>query len=63
MSTLTVHRDISDLRELELEEVFREHYPMLYRTAYSILNRSADAEDVTCGRVRRRGEVGIRTVL
>jgi RNA polymerase sigma factor (sigma-70 family) len=46
MSTLTVNRDRSELRERELEEVFREHYPMLYRTAYSILNNPADAEDV-----------------
>jgi RNA polymerase sigma-70 factor (ECF subfamily) len=46
MSTLTVHRDRREPRERELEEVFREHYPMLYRTAYSILNSSADAEDV-----------------
>jgi RNA polymerase sigma-70 factor (ECF subfamily) len=46
MSTLTAHRDKSELRERELEGVFREHYPMLYRTAYSILNSSADAEDV-----------------
>ena len=46
MSTLTVSRDRSELRERELEEVFREHYPMLYRTAYSILNNPADAEDV-----------------
>jgi RNA polymerase sigma factor (sigma-70 family) len=46
MSTLTVSRDRSELRERELEEVFREHYPLLYRTAYSILNNPADAEDV-----------------
>jgi RNA polymerase sigma-70 factor (ECF subfamily) len=30
----------------ELEQLFREHYPMLYRTAYSILRNPADAEDV-----------------
>jgi RNA polymerase sigma-70 factor (ECF subfamily) len=26
--------------------MFREHYPMLYRTAYSLLDNAADAEDV-----------------
>jgi RNA polymerase sigma-70 factor (ECF subfamily) len=30
----------------ELEKLFREHYPMLYRTAYSLLGNAADAEDV-----------------
>jgi RNA polymerase sigma-70 factor (ECF subfamily) len=30
----------------ELEELFKEHYPMLYRTAYSLLGNAADAEDV-----------------
>ena len=32
--------------EQELEQLFREHYPMLYRTAYSMLDNPADAEDV-----------------
>ena len=30
----------------ELETLFREHYPMLYRTAYSLLGNAEDAEDV-----------------
>jgi RNA polymerase sigma-70 factor, ECF subfamily len=30
----------------ELEELFREHHELVYRTAYSILNNAADAEDV-----------------
>jgi RNA polymerase sigma factor (sigma-70 family) len=30
----------------QLEQLFREHYPMLYRTAYSMLDNPADAEDV-----------------
>ena len=46
MSTATV----SDLhnRRLpeELEELFREHYRMVYRTAYGITGRPEDAEDV-----------------
>ena len=32
--------------EQELEISFREHYQMLYRTAYAILKNRADAEDV-----------------
>jgi RNA polymerase sigma-70 factor (ECF subfamily) len=32
--------------ERELEQLFREHYHMLYRTAYSLLENKADAEDV-----------------
>ena len=32
--------------ERELEQMFREHYPMLYRTALSILDNPADADDV-----------------
>ena len=30
----------------ELEQLFRQHYAMLYRTAYSLLGNAADAEDV-----------------
>jgi RNA polymerase sigma-70 factor (ECF subfamily) len=30
----------------ELEQLFRAHYQMLYRTAYSILHNREDAEDV-----------------
>ena len=30
----------------QFEDMFREHYEMVYRTAYSILDNSADAEDV-----------------
>src|SRR4030095_17252518 len=30
----------------ELEQLFRQHYAMLYRTAYSLLGNPADAEDV-----------------
>ena len=30
----------------EVEEMFREHYELVYRTAFSILNNAADAEDV-----------------
>jgi|SRR6185295_11175771 len=30
----------------QLEQIFREHYRLVYRTAYSILGNSEDAEDV-----------------
>ena len=30
----------------EFEKLFREHSQMLYRTAYSLLDNAADAEDV-----------------
>jgi RNA polymerase sigma-70 factor, ECF subfamily len=30
----------------EVEDLFREHHELVYRTAYSILNNAADAEDV-----------------
>ena len=30
----------------EVEDLFREHHELVYRTAYSILNSAADAEDV-----------------
>jgi RNA polymerase sigma-70 factor, ECF subfamily len=30
----------------ELEDLFQEHYELVYRTAYSIVNNTADAEDV-----------------
>ena len=32
--------------ERELEQMFRDHYPMLYRTALSILDNPSDADDV-----------------
>jgi RNA polymerase sigma-70 factor (ECF subfamily) len=32
--------------ERELEQMFREHYAMLYRTALSLLDNPADADDV-----------------
>ena len=30
----------------EVEELFRQHHELVYRTAYSIVNNAADAEDV-----------------
>ena len=45
MSTLAALRVTNEL-EQELELIFREHYPMLFRTAYGMLKNFADAEDV-----------------
>jgi RNA polymerase sigma-70 factor (ECF subfamily) len=50
MSSLTV-RDITsepsaDHRIQQVEEIFEEHYALTYRTAYAILGRAEDAEDV-----------------
>lgn len=39
--------NVAESRGLDdVEEMFREHYELVYRTAYSILNNAADAEDV-----------------
>jgi len=46
MSTLAVPGVTSRSLEQELEQLFREHYQMLYRTAYSMLDNPSDAEDV-----------------
>jgi RNA polymerase sigma-70 factor, ECF subfamily len=46
MSTLTASRATNHVSEQELEKLFREHYQMLYRTAYSLLDNPTDAEDV-----------------
>jgi RNA polymerase sigma-70 factor (ECF subfamily) len=46
MSDLTLLRKTNGLTDQELEQLFRDHYSMLYRTAYSILDNPVDAEDV-----------------
>jgi uncharacterized protein (TIGR03435 family) len=46
MSILAAPSVTNTLIEQELERMFREHYQLLYRTAYSMLNNRADAEDV-----------------
>ena len=45
MSSL-VASEATSRSEQELEQLFREHYPMLYRTALSILDNPSDADDV-----------------
>src|SRR6185436_20645048 len=37
----------SSLELHELEQLFRGHHKMMYRTAYSLLANAADAEDVS----------------
>ena len=46
MSTLMVPSVSPNSQEQELEHIFRQHYQLLYRTAYSMLSNRADAEDV-----------------
>jgi RNA polymerase sigma-70 factor, ECF subfamily len=37
---------ISEALDKEFEQLFQEHYPMAYRTAYGVIGNSQDAEDV-----------------
>ena len=46
MSIVVMRRPTGRRLKPEVEQLFREHSQMLYRTAYSILGSSADAEDV-----------------
>ena len=46
MSTSAELSVTTDPWQQELEQLFRQHYAMLYRTAYSLLGNAADAEDV-----------------
>lgn len=46
MSTAAVSRMSDVALPSELEELFREHHRLIYRTAYSVTGRRHDAEDV-----------------
>jgi RNA polymerase sigma-70 factor (ECF subfamily) len=46
MSKAIVVNEIGDPLTNELEGIFREHYPMVYRTAYSLTGSLQDAEDI-----------------
>jgi RNA polymerase sigma-70 factor (ECF subfamily) len=46
MSTVRAFRVSNDLFAQELEELFRNHAQLVYRTAYSITASAEDAEDV-----------------
>src|SRR5205809_7596677 len=58
MSTAPVFNLISEPLAKEFEELFREHYQLVYRTAYGITGRTEDAEDILQGvflKLLRRG--------
>ena len=46
MSTATVTPVARNAVEKELEFIFREHYQLMYRTAYCMLSNRADAEEI-----------------
>ena len=46
MSTARAFGVTKGLLEQEFEQLFHEHYPLVYRTAYSVTGRAEDAEDV-----------------
>jgi RNA polymerase sigma-70 factor (ECF subfamily) len=46
MSTVTVFNVPKERLTQEFEDLFREHYPMVYRSAFSVIFNAEDAEDV-----------------
>src|SRR6185436_5031488 len=46
MSTVAISDIAGESVPQELEEIFREHYKLVYRTAYSVTGSAEDAEDV-----------------
>jgi RNA polymerase sigma-70 factor (ECF subfamily) len=46
MTTATVSDLIGEPLAQELEDLFQQHYQLVYRTAYGITGRAEDAEDV-----------------
>jgi RNA polymerase sigma-70 factor, ECF subfamily len=46
VSTVTAFKVTGEALTQELEEIFREHYPLVYRTAYSLTSSPQDAEDI-----------------
>jgi DNA-directed RNA polymerase specialized sigma24 family protein len=46
MATATVPDLVGEPSMQEVEKLFREHYQLIYRTAYAITGRAEDAEDV-----------------
>src|SRR3954467_6090478 len=58
MSTAAITDLIEDTAKQEIEDIFREHYRLVYRTAYRITGRAEDTEDVVQTlflRLMRRG--------
>jgi RNA polymerase sigma-70 factor (ECF subfamily) len=46
MSTVTVFNVTNEPLEQEFDELFREHYALIFNTAYSVTGSPEDAEDV-----------------
>jgi RNA polymerase sigma-70 factor (ECF subfamily) len=46
MSTITVFNVTSEPLDQEFDELFREHYALIFNTAFSVTGRPEDAEDV-----------------
>jgi len=46
MQTASVPRTAGEPLPQEFEDIFEEHYPLVYRTAYGVTGRVEDAEDV-----------------
>src|SRR5262249_50379933 len=46
MSTATVARASGEMLARDFEDIFREHYQLVYRSAYSVTGSHQDAEDV-----------------
>src|SRR5262245_1704614 len=46
MATATAFKVESPLTDSEFDQLFRAHYPMVYRTAFSVTRSAEDAEDV-----------------
>src|SRR5262245_22970670 len=46
MQTASVPRMAGEQLPQEFEDIFEEHYPLVFRTAYGVTGRVEDAEDV-----------------
>jgi hypothetical protein len=46
MSAVTAFKVTSQLTDSEFDQLFREHYQLVYRTAFSVTRSAEDAEDV-----------------
>jgi RNA polymerase sigma factor (sigma-70 family) len=46
MSTVTVSKGIKEPLTHEFDDLFRDHYAMVYRSAFSVTFNTEDAEDV-----------------
>ena len=45
MSTVTISNDPRECLPQEFDDLFREHYPLVYRSAFSVVFNAEDAED------------------